>query len=569
MLSDIFYTVLKMNCIASVVAVVLLLVKFVLQKIGCPRKIMLLLWAVIAFRLICPTSLSTELSSFNLVKTFKNAICNNATIHDDILQNNAVVYYQTPQETDAFLANNELPAARANVPQKDMKEIVGLYLASVWIVGMCVMAAVGVIAYIILRKRLRFAIKLKDNIYFAENIPTSFVFGIFRPKIYVPYNMSETSLGHIIAHEKTHIRRKDHLSKIMAYMLLTVHWFNPLNWLLFKLFSDDMEFSCDESVMSKIGFENKKEYLYSLISSATNNRNTIFIYSVCFSVNTTKRRIKNMIRFKKQSKFLAVAAILSCLALVVAFGTNATVHTEKQNDIKAGDFNIIPNEGSEGFASVPATASADISADNVDVPVENVGSTENVTGPHKAITKEGGSTPVPVDTYSSYSPQPTVEDDNITPNPKRYDSAPAKTPDIEVAIDFEQQLFETDTKISSIETNLNNQGITRAQSTGVKLAENYVINDYSYKNNCNGTSSNITCNKNGKISVYFDVNSENLVAISFTDCKTKEVVAEFEILANEQNTYSFTGFNGDKTYDVTVQGKTQGNWKIEGQYILY
>lgn len=266
MLSDIFYTVLKMNCIASVVAVVLLLVKFILQKIGCPRKIMFLLWAVIAFRLICPTSLSTEFSSFNLAKTFKNGISNNATIHDSILQNNAVVYYQTPSETDTFLANNEIPAARANVPQKDMKEIVGLYLASAWIVGMYVMAAIGVIAYIILRKRLRFAIKLKDNIYFAENIPTSFVFGIFRPKIYVPYNMSETSLGHIIAHEKTHIRRKDHLSKIMAYMLLTVHWFNPLNWLLFKLFSDDMEFSCDESVMSKIGFENKKEYLYSLIS---------------------------------------------------------------------------------------------------------------------------------------------------------------------------------------------------------------------------------------------------------------------------------------------------------------
>lgn len=567
MLSDIFYTVLKMNCIASVVAVVLLLVKFILQKIGCPRKIMFLLWAVIAFRLICPTSLSTEFSSFNLAKTFKNGISNNATIHDSILQNNAVVYYQTPSETDTFLANNEIPAARANVPQKDMKEIVGLYLASAWIVGMYVMAAIGVIAYFILRKRLRFAIKLKDNIYFAENIPTSFVFGIFRPKIYVPYNMSETSLGHIIAHEKTHIRRKDHLSKIMAYMLLTVHWFNPLNWLLFKLFSDDMEFSCDESVMSKIGFENKKEYLYSLISSATSNRNTIFIYSVCFSLNTTKRRIKNMIQFKKQSKFLAVTAILSCLALVVAFGTNATV--QKENDIKADNSNIIPNEGSGGFASVPAAAPAGINADNVNIPAENVGSTEDITGPHKAITKEGSSTQVPVDTYSSYSPQPTVEDDNITPNPKRYDSASAKTPDIELAIAFEQQLFETDTKISSIETNLNNQGITRAQGSGVKLAENYVINGYSYKNNCNGTSSNITCNKNGKISVYFDVNSENLVAIGFTDCKTKEVIAEFEILANEQNAYSFTGFNSDKTYDVTVQGKTHGNWKIEGQYILY
>lgn len=205
----------------------------------------------------------------------------------------------------------------------------------------------GLRSYIALKRRLRYAVRYADNVYLCEGIPSSFVLGIFRPVIYIPSRTKKEDVDYIILHERTHIGRLDHLSKIAGYILLSLHWINPFNWLMFRLFSDDMECACDEGVLSVIGAQNKKRYMNVLLDAAV-NRNTMYCYSVCFAANSTKRRIKNMIALKKKSKVWNAIAVLSCAAMLVAFGTNAAA---EQSDAPAentrASVKIVPSESLE------------------------------------------------------------------------------------------------------------------------------------------------------------------------------------------------------------------------------
>ena len=549
MLYTVFDTILKMNCIASVIAIVLLSVKFILQKIGCPRKIMFLLWAVIAFRLICPVSISTDISLFHIMSTFDKTNC---AIVPQMMETTVNTYDIITPET----VPNDSSTIQDAAESRNIFEYIKWILPYVWFAGMCVMFSVGIISYVLLKKRLRFAVKGKDNIYTSERIPTSFVLGIFKPRIFIPENLREQNLEHIIIHEKTHIRRADHITKLVAYMLLSVHWFNPLNWLLFKIFSDDMEFACDESTLSKIGFDNKKQYLNTLLVSAVNNKKTISFYHVCFSANPTKRRVENMIRLKKHSKILTASSIVICILAIVMFGTNAE-QKEEHNLIAAKKSNDISERNDQTFTERYAT----------DNPMEiNDSTTQNSAHDTKADTERYDAAAV-----ENINTQQSVQTNANTSVLKTKGIGQDKITEVDVVnnIDFEQKVFEDDTQIENIEQELNNKGITQTKDKSVKLGKNYVINEYSFASNCNDTSSNISCDDNGNISLYFDVNAESLVDVSFADSTTKEVITEFGILANPVNSYSFTGFRNDKTYDVTVQGKTQGTWKIEGEYISY
>lgn len=329
MLYNIFPIILKMSCVASIIAILLLSAKFIFQKIGFPRKIMFLLWGIIAFRLICPIVLSSDLSVFNIPSAFENykfstslqqterTVDTNGMIKDEVSHNGIADISDTSKSTERF---------------KTIK-----YISTVvWFAGMCTMLLIGALSYMLLKKRLRFSIRLKDNIYSAENIPTSFVFGVFRPKIFIPENIQEQDMANIIIHEQTHLKRADHITKIVAYLILSIHWFNPLCWVMFKLFSDDMELACDETLMQKIGIENKKRYLNTLLNNSVNKQKTILLYHVCFSANPTKRRVKNMIKLKKHSKFMAVLGIIICLFSTIVFATNATEQKTKETDVGTG-----------------------------------------------------------------------------------------------------------------------------------------------------------------------------------------------------------------------------------------
>ena len=314
MLCTVFETFIKMNCAAAVTAAMVLPVKYLLEKAGLPRRVLFLLWIVIAFRLICPFSLESQLSFWNI---------------RGIAERETNVAYQTDAQTDA-LVRADLPAQTdfpESVPTEDVQKNVLTALSAIWLCGIAAVLAYGTVSYIRLRKRLVFAVRHEDKIYLADNIPTAFVFGMFRAKIYIPASTNRTRLGYVIEHERMHIRRLDHISKLAAYVVLAVNWFNPVNWLLFRLFSDDMELACDECVIRKIGIGHRKEYLNSLLSAATGKIE--IPYHVCFSESITKRRVKAMLKIKKFSAVMTVIAVICCIALAAAFGTDSETNDTK------------------------------------------------------------------------------------------------------------------------------------------------------------------------------------------------------------------------------------------------
>lgn len=538
MLQEIFFTLCKMNCIASMVAILLLLIKVILQKAGCPRRISFLLWAVIAFRLLCPVAPSTELSPFNLLKALAPATNQSVTVGSHSIHTTSSTNETTYVPVQSI---QHEPAAEAPVTQRSAKVTLSDWFTGIWLIGMGIMLFLGIASYLKLKRKLRFAIKLKNNIYTADNIPTSFVFGIIHPKIYIPDSVSAQTMDNIILHEEMHIRRYDHIAKIAAYILLSVHWLNPLNWVLFHLFAEDMEIACDESVLCNIGLANKKAYLDSLLQSALNHKRTVFIYHVCFSTNPTKRRIAAMIQLKPQSKILCIFAVLCCVLLAVAFGTNAS------------------NRG-------------------------------NKTAPADQVTQEIGITDPVLQTQTTAAPKaPENQTDIDHAGTKAAGNAPAKKAATESAaasadgeatikssnslevseIDFEQLILE-DINFTSIQEELSRQGITQSQSSGtVDLSENFLVKDYSYEKNLAYENNKIQCDENGNISLYFNLNSASTVDVRFYDSETKEQVGQMGILANDKNVYSFRGFDKDKTYHVKIQGQTNDEWQIEGEYMIY
>ncbi len=205
----------------------MLAVRFLLQKIGCSRRITFLLWLIVAFRLVCPVSFGNGLSVFNL---FNNRGAEYSKNFENTAAAVQVITINTPTAKNTATAKNAA--------------------AAIWLFGTAVLLILGVAAYIRLDRRLRFATKYSDDIFVAENISSSFVFGIFRPKIYIPAHICSEQLPYIIAHEKMHIKKLHHIIKLFAYMLLAVHWFNPINVILFRIFEDDMELCCDECVIN-------------------------------------------------------------------------------------------------------------------------------------------------------------------------------------------------------------------------------------------------------------------------------------------------------------------------------
>lgn len=549
MLYNIFYTLLKMSCVTSVVAILLLSAKYVFQKLGCPRSIMFLFWAIIAFRLVCPVSISTDISLFNVASAFdKQNYTAELQMKKNVNSAGDVIRY-----ADKTHENNQ---RQEQIKTIDKIRHIEMILSSVWFVGMSILIWFGAVSFILLKNRLRFAIKLKENVYTAENIPTSFVFGIFKPKIFIPESTEEKDLENIIVHEKMHIKRADHITKVVAYILLSVYWFNPLTWIMFKIFSDDMEFACDEDVMKKIGIENKKQYLNTLLVSAVHKQKTILLYNVYFSANPTKRRVKNMIKLKKQSKGAAITGIVICLLAAVVFGTNAAERKDEQDSTAIQTTLPLPVDANNTMNEFyPAETNDTDNAEIQSAPIKEK-QTENIAAEAAAnnhTAPKASTTPTPIP-----KTQVIETEKNGIPQKPQVDS-----------IGFMQNIFEDDIKMAAVEQNLINKGITATSGNHVKLGENYILSNYSYEDNCNDTIQNVSCDNDGNISLYFDVNAENLVDVTFTDAATKEVVAEFGILANDVNSYLFVGFDKEKSYDVTVQGKTGNTWKIEGQYIIY
>lgn len=308
MLDKMFLQVLNMSFTASIVILFVLVARLLLKN--APKSFSYALWSVVLFRLICPYSFE---SIFSLLPTKVTPISKN------------IVYMTVPKIDTGISAinnavNTSLPAATPYASVNPLQ--IWVFLGrTVWILGIAILLLYSIVSLLRLHKQLRNAVHEKDNIYLAEGLETPFVMGLFRPKIYLPTTLSREEKGYILFHEQTHIKRFDHMVKILSFFVLCMHWFNPLVWLAFFLSNRDMEMSCDEAVIKEMGNDMKKEYSSSLLSLATGKR-IVGGIPLAFGEGDTKGRIKNVLNYKKPAFWVATVLVIAVIGVSVGLMTN-------------------------------------------------------------------------------------------------------------------------------------------------------------------------------------------------------------------------------------------------------
>ncbi|MCT4686580.1 M56 family metallopeptidase [Vallitalea sp.] len=317
-MSGLFLNILNISLMASYVILFVILVRLLLKK--APKFISYILWGVVAFRLIIPFSFE---SMFSLLPR------NTKTVpipHD-------IIYQQSPQinsgieAVDSFVSQSlPVPTVGASVNPLQIYVEIGAY---VWILGIIALLVYSFVSILSLYKQLKSAQLIEKNIFEANNLKTPFVLGLVRPKIYLPVGLSATEKSYILLHEQTHIHRKDHIIKILAFLILSIHWFNPLVWVSFILMSKDMELSCDERVLKEMDEDIKKPYAISLLSLAT-RKHILNGSPLAFGEGNVKVRIKNVLNYRKP-KFWVIAVAL-VVAIVVAVGLFTNPITVKQDN---------------------------------------------------------------------------------------------------------------------------------------------------------------------------------------------------------------------------------------------
>jgi beta-lactamase regulating signal transducer with metallopeptidase domain len=274
-----------------------------------------LLWAVVLFRLLCPVTLTSSISLLGILEV---PVTQTSTV--DIVQVNNVHTEAPTTEVlvpDVGAGIHETPIQGKELHAADPLGIPIRIATYLWLLGIVTLLVYSAISLLKLRRKLVSAILLRDNIYLADYITSPFVIGFFFPKIYIPSSLSDREQEYILLHEQYHIRRLDHVIKLLAFVALCIHWFNPLVWLSFILSGKDMEMSCDEAVIRKMGKDIRGDYTASLLSLTT-GRQMFGVAPLAFGEGDTKGRIKNVLNWKKPTLWITmISSALTVLIVII------------------------------------------------------------------------------------------------------------------------------------------------------------------------------------------------------------------------------------------------------------
>lgn len=412
---DLFLSILNMSIKASYVILFVMLIRLLLKK--APKFISYVLWGAVAFRLIIPFTFE---SIFSIMPKSTNT---NPIPRD-------IVYQKTPQiksgiEAMDNIVNSSLPApsAIASVNPMQIYIHIGSYI---WIIGIVTLLIYSLVSVIRLKRQFKDVQWLENNIFEADNLKTPFVLGVIKPKIYLPAGLNNEERAYIILHEQTHIRRKDHVIKIIAFIVLSIHWFNPLVWIAFVLMSKDMELSCDEHVLKEMQEDIKKPYANSLLSLAMGGR-IIKGSPLGFGEGNVKERIKNVLNYKKPSLWVIVVSIIIIAVILVTLITNPKQKdTIQQVDVAEG--NLINQDSNVGENPVKQESNAAKDPSNITDEVNHtnynrvrieyksdvVGFKEFETTKYKIVayidtTLRGGKRVSAVDVFNNYTNQYAIK----------------------------------------------------------------------------------------------------------------------------------------------------------------
>lgn len=309
-MSDLFLKIINMSISASWLVLAVLMLRFVLKK--APKWVNVLLWGIVAVRLVFPFSIESALSLIPSAETISPGIMmdNAPSVQTGIPAINNVI---NPVISSSLAPT---PGASANPLQIWIP-----ILSIIWVIGVAALLLYTAVSYWRLRRKVSEAVILRDNIFQSENVASPFVLGIVKPKVYLPYHMDGQDLSHVVAHEQAHIRRKDHWWKPLGFFLLTIHWFNPLMWLAYVLLCRDIELACDEKVIKELGNEQRADYTQALVACSVNRR-MIAACPLAFGEVGVKERVKSVMNYKKPAFWVIVVSIITCAVVAICFLTN-------------------------------------------------------------------------------------------------------------------------------------------------------------------------------------------------------------------------------------------------------
>lgn len=308
-MAGIFLKIINMSISASWLVLAVLLLRLLLKK--APKWINGILWGFVGLRLIMPFSFESIFSLIPSAETISKApdaprphFDSGVTIIDNQVNNYLQGHYfeGVSRPTGHFV---------------DITTI----LAIVWLVGIAALLIYTIISYMRLKNKIGTAVLLRDNIFQSENVVSPFVLGIIKPKIYLSFNMNEQNMEHVVAHEKAHIRRKDHWWKPIGFLVLSLHWFNPLMWIGYVLLCRDIELACDEKVIKELNTEQKADYSQALLNCSVNRR-MIAACPLAFGEVGVKNRVKSVLNYKKPAFWIILIAIIASVVVAVCFLTN-------------------------------------------------------------------------------------------------------------------------------------------------------------------------------------------------------------------------------------------------------
>lgn len=309
-MSELFLKIVNMSISASWVVIAVLTLRFCLKK--APKWVNVLLWGIVAVRMVFPFSIESVLSLIPSAETISPSIMmeQSPSVQTGVPALNHVI---NPVISGSF---TPAPGASANPLQIWIP-----VLAGIWLFGIAALFLYSAVSYWRLRRKVCEAVILRGNIYQSEKVCSPFVLGIIRPKIYLPYHMDSREMDHVIAHEQTHIRRKDHWWKPLGFLLLTTHWFNPLMWLSYILLCRDIELACDEKVIRKMSNEQRADYTQALVACSVDRR-LITACPLAFGEIGVKERVKSVMNYKKPAFWIVLASVIVCAVIAVCFLTN-------------------------------------------------------------------------------------------------------------------------------------------------------------------------------------------------------------------------------------------------------
>ena len=309
-MNELFLKIINMSISASWLILAVLILRLVLKK--APKWVSVLLWGIVAVRLICPFSFESALSLIPSAETFPEKIISGPSF--DIQTGISPV----DNRINDYLGDRYFEGV--TVPANNGNNIMTI-LTIVWIIGILLLVAYTIISYRRLHREIDTAVHYKDNIFQSENVSSPFVLGIINPRIYLPFSMNEQDMEHVVAHEQAHIRRKDHWWMPLGFLLLTIHWFNPLMWLAYVLLCRDIELACDEKVIKELGNEQRADYMQALVACSVNRR-MIAACPLAFGEVGVKERVKSVMNYKKPAFWVIIIAVIICVGVAACFLTN-------------------------------------------------------------------------------------------------------------------------------------------------------------------------------------------------------------------------------------------------------